>query len=420
MLEDYFTWPECLHRLRRGPLARCMDELATTLEGRGYARSTIRDTLRVASRFSEFAAAAGAKGLRSIDDRLANRFLKRELRRRVRGSQRATTIHRIISLLRARGRIPPAPRQPREPCAALLARYDRHLRDVRGLVPSTRERYLRAGRRLLTWRRRRNSSLRTLRGADVIEFIQQLTREHPVAANVNGSKFGQQLCSETRSFLRYLRWEGIIGSDLSRVVPKVPVWRLASIPRHLPWHDVRKLVDSVDTSRPVGLRDKAIVLLIARLGLRAVEVRTLELGHINWRAGEIRLPRTKNRRERILPLPQDVGAALADYLLRGRARVDLPQVFLRLCAPLGPLTAPGAVGRIITRQLRRAKIQVPNRPGSHLLRHSLATRMINAGTPIKQIADLLGHASIDTTAIYAKVDLRSLTAVALPLPGEGP
>jgi site-specific recombinase XerD len=172
----------------------------------------------------------------------------------------------------------------------------------------------------------------------------------------------------------------------------------------------------VDTSHPVGLRDKAILLLLATLGLRGHEVRALELRDIAWRAGEIRLPRTKTRRERLLPLLHEVGAALADYLLHGRPSLAVPQVFLRHLAPPGPLTSASSIAWIVRRNLHRAGIAV-TRGGAHMLRHSLASKMVNAGVPIESVADVLGHASIDTTAIYTKVDTTTLAAVALPFPG---
>jgi integrase len=152
--------------------------------------------------------------------------------------------------------------------------------------------------------------------------------------------------------------------------------------------------------------------------MRGQEVRGLKLSDISWRSAEIHLPQTKNNRARVLPLPHEVGAALADYILHGRPRLHGPQVILRHDAPIGPLSSPSAVGRIVTRHLRRAAIAAPARPGVHVLRHSLATRLVNRGVPIKQIADLLGHRSIDTTAIYSKVDLTRLAAVALPFPPE--
>ena len=146
-----------------------------------------------------------------------------------------------------------------------------------------------------------------------------------------------------------------------------------------------------------------------------MEVCELPIHDIAWRGDEIRLRRTKTRRERALPLTQEVGAALADYVLHERPQLRLPHVFLSSRAPRGPVT-PRAIGDIVGRKLRRAGVQAPSY-GAHLLRHSLATRLVNEGVPIKQIADLLGHTSIDTTAIYAKVDTTTLASVALPFPG---
>ena len=142
----------------------------------------------------------------------------------------------------------------------------------------------------------------------------------------------------------------------------------------------------------------------------------MQLADIFWRTAEIRLRKTKNRRERMLPLPREVGAAIAGYLLRGRPRSGTPEVFLRHLTPVGPITSTHGVGDIVKKHLRRTGIRASNH-GAHLLRHSLATRMVNQSVPIKQIADMLGHSSIDTTAIYTKVDTTHLAAVALPFPG---
>jgi site-specific recombinase XerD len=178
---------------------------------------------------------------------------------------------------------------------------------------------------------------------------------------------------------------------------------------------VQAVIESVDTSTSSGLRDKAVLVLIATLGLRNQEVRNLQLDDIRWRAAEIRLAETKSRRERALPLPQQVGEAIAEYVMHGRPALDVPHVFVRHRAPQGPITSTHGIGDIVRNHLRRAGIRAPSY-GAHVLRHSLATRMVNQGVAIKQIADVLGHASIDTTAIYTKVDRRRLSAVALPFP----
>jgi site-specific recombinase XerD len=299
-----------------------------------------------------------------------------------------------------------------DPCEPILRDYGEHLCNVRGLALTSRTESLRYTRLFLIWLRNRHGDkfLDRLNGVDVLEFITELAGRHP-----SGS-WRNNLCSYTRVFLRYLRWQGIIHVDLDRVVPKLPKWRLSNVPRHLPWEEVHQLIESVDTSRPTGLRDKAVLLLIAVLGLRNQEVRGLQLADIFWRTAEIRLKKTKTRRERILPLPGEVGAAIAGYLLPARSRIGTPQVFLRHLTPVGPITSTHGVGDIVKKHLLRAGIHASNH-GAHLLRHSLATRMVNQAVPIKQIADMLGHASIDTTAIYTKVDTTHLAAVALPFPG---
>jgi len=175
------------------------------------------------------------------------------------------------------------------------------------------------------------------------------------------------------------------------------------------------LIESVDVSTPIGLRDKAVLVLIATLGLRSQEVCKLCLDDIRWRDSQIRLTRTKGGREHVLPLPQEVGEAISEYLIHGRPKTKLPNVFLKHKAPQGPISS---AGKIVRKHLLRARITAPSY-GAHLLRHSLATEMVNQGVAIKQIADVLGHQSINTTAIYTKVDTNTLAEVALPFPGSG-
>jgi integrase len=187
------------------------------------------------------------------------------------------------------------------------------------------------------------------------------------------------------------------------------------IPRYLAWTDVRSVIDAIDPSTAVGKRDRALLLLFATTGLRSQEVRRLELRDIDWRAAELRIRRTKVRRERIVPLVAEAGRALADYVLNGRPSSSVPSVFLHHVAPLGALRNSSVVARIVARRLKRHGAAAP-RGGAHLLRHSLATRLVQEGQPIKEIADVLGHHHIDATAIYIKVALPQLACVALPFP----
>jgi site-specific recombinase XerD len=176
------------------------------------------------------------------------------------------------------------------------------------------------------------------------------------------------------------------------------------------------VIDEIDVTDPIGVRDRALLLLLATTGARNQELRLLELQDVRWRAGEVLLRRTKTRRERVVPLLEEAGSALAEYVLHARPRVQAPQVFLCHGPPARPLGYSSTVAAIVRRRMARCGLQPP-RAGAHLLRHSLATRLVRQERPIKEIADLLGHRSIDTTAIYVKVGLPQLASIALPFPG---
>lgn len=222
--------------------------------------------------------------------------------------------------------------------------------------------------------------------------------------------------SYVRSFLNYLRWAGLNSRDLARFVPRTPCWRLAHLPARVPWEDVRRAIDKIDVTSAVGVRDRALLLLIATTGLRNKELRGLELSDIHWQAGEVLLRRTKTHRDRVVPLLQEPGAALAEYILRARPKTRSSRVFLCHTPPLRAIERSSTISRIVRCRLERSGLKL-SRGGTHLLRHSLATRLVGHARPINEIADLLGHRNIDTTAIYVKVALSQLATVALPFPG---
>jgi integrase/recombinase XerD len=410
MLEHFYQSSRRLRQLRQTPFAAHIDALAEKFHKLGYGRKYGRRLLWIVGKFNDFARAIGIETAAGVNESLMRRFVEDPTRQ---GTFVPIAMHHFWKHLHDQGIVPmvTAPNVD-DPCEPILRNYDEHLCNVRGLAITSRKESLHYVRRFLNWLRSRHGDkfLDRLNGVDVLEFITELSGLHP-----SGS-WRNNLCSYTRVFLRYLRWRGIIDVDLDRVVPKLPKWRLSDVPRHLPWEEVQKLIASVDTSRTAGLRDKAVLLLIAVLGLRNQEVRCLQLKDIFWRTAEIRLRKTKTRRERILPLPEEVGGAIAGYLLHERPHSGALEVFLRHLTPVGPITSTHGIGDIVEKYLLRAGIQASNH-GAHLLRHSLATRMVNQSVPIKQIADMLGHASIDTTAIYTKVDTTHLAAVALPFPG---
>lgn len=414
MLEFFFKDETRLRQLRRGALGPYMDGLAAELRRGRYSKSCACRILSLAARLSQFARASGLQDASGIDGALLGRFQTEELALEGKFREGPNVARHVLAHLQRmavlqRVEIP----APQDPEARLLAGYDTYLRDVRGLQTTTRGEYQRGARRLLRWFTARHDGhpIGKLSGPDVLAYVTDCIGGSP------DGYLGKHVCCHVRSLLRYLGVAGVLAPGLERTVPRVQRWRLSTIPRHLPWDQVRKLIDTVDITRPAGLRDRAILLLMATLGLRGGEVIKLELKHIDWRAGEIRLPRTKSRRERVLPIPQELGAALTDYVLEGRPVLDVPEVFLRDRAPMGPLRSAGAVGAVVAQHLGAAGL--PESRATHVLRHSLATRMVNSGVPIKTIADVLGHACIDTTAIYTKVDLARLRTAALPFPEGG-
>ena len=223
--------------------------------------------------------------------------------------------------------------------------------------------------------------------------------------------------TSVRAFLRYLGATGQCDSALLGAVPVIADWRLASLPRYLASEDIHRLIASCDGMRLTARRDRSVLLLLWRLALRAGDVANLRLTDIDWQAGRIRLA-GKNRREIWLPLPQDVGEALVDYLQNERPAADSVYVFTKSIAPAGPVNAH-LVSSIVRRAIERVGIETPSR-GAHLFRHSAATAMLRQGASLSQIGSLLRHESLETTRLYAKVDRDSLLDVAASWPTSSP
>lgn len=222
------------------------------------------------------------------------------------------------------------------------------------------------------------------------------------------------IIASLRAFLRYLIAEGLCTVGLDHAVPKVARWALESLPKYLQPSDVERLIRSCDTATPQGCRDRAMLLLLARLGLRAGDVAGLRFEDIDWVNGSVRCF-GKERREIRLPLPQDVGDAISAYIAHGRGACSDTRIFLRSKAPHRPFRTYMAVSAVVDSALQRTGIQAPSR-GSHLLRHSAATAMLRAGATLEAIGAVLRHRSIQTTAVYAKVDRARLMKVAQPWP----
>jgi integrase len=189
------------------------------------------------------------------------------------------------------------------------------------------------------------------------------------------------------------------------------------LPPRLSWDDVRRAIDAIGTATPIDIRDRAVLLLLATTGIRNGELRALQLQDIDWRAGEVFLRRTKGKRDRVVPLLDETGAALADYILRARPKINSPYLFLSFTPPGGPFKLAASISRIVRKRLQRGGVELGRIAGAHLLRHSLATQLVERRRPINEVADLLGHQSINTTALYVKVAASQLAEVALPFLG---
>jgi integrase/recombinase XerD len=219
-----------------------------------------------------------------------------------------------------------------------------------------------------------------------------------------------------RSYLGYLATQGQCSPSLVQAVPTVAHWKHSNLPKYLPAAKVEALINSCDTA-PNGIRDRAILLLLARLGLRAGDIMRLSINDIDWQQGSLRVC-GKGRREAKLPLPQDVGDALLRYLKDVRPKVPIARIFLRSLAPCQPFVESStSISTIVRRALVRAGIHDAPSQGAHMLRHSAATMWLRSGTPLVAIGAVLRHRSIDTTAQYAKVDVESLKQVGQPWPG---
>jgi integrase/recombinase XerD len=390
-----------------GPLAEYAGGFGRHLAGLGYTPLSAANQLRVMARLSRWLAEQGL-GPADLSAGRVEAFLAWCRARGYTCWLSVRGLGPLLGFLRGLG-VAPGPRFDRPATAAesLLGRYRAYLAGERGLAASTICYYSAEARLFLD--RVAGAGLGGLVGltaAEVSGFV---------AAECRGRSTGSAkiLVTALRSLLRFLLLDGLVAADLAAAVPAVAGWRGAGLPKALPEGQVAALLASCDHGTATGLRDFAVLTLLARLGLRACEAAALELGDIDWRAGTVTV-RGKGRRDEQLPLPGDAGQALAGYLRDGRpAGAASRRVFLACRAPGGGLSA-GAVKQIV-RQRSRAAGLAPF--GAHRLRHTAATQMLRAGSPLAEVGQVLRHRSAATTAIYAKVDHAALVRLAMPWPG---
>lgn len=326
----------------------------------------------------------------------------------------ATALLAFLQHLRRRGLLGTARKAPQTPCSSLQNAYARFLRSEKGLAEHSLMAYLPLVGDLLRYLARIHgtTSVRRL-NADILRaFLFERVQDRSCA-------YVRLLSASLRSFLRFLHVRGRIVRDLSAAIPSVRRWSQPEVPKVLTRDEVARVLAAPDQTCPTGRRDYAILILLAKLGLRSSEILALELGDIRWRSGEI-LIRGKGRRQDLMPLPREVGVALAQHLRRDRgSRIATRRIFLRTIAPRVPLSGPASIGHIVRRAMAQAGVPRPHRIAAHLFRHTLASRMLQEGAHLRDIGEVLRHRTPSATEIYAKIDLRSLQEVVRPWPGQG-
>ena len=388
-----------------GPFVR---PYITQLQELGYHPITIRSHLRHMVDVDRWLTRTG-RDLGDLNQVVLDRFWRYRSRPR-RKVIKAPAGHRLLTLLRQAQVTPPCADLARTPAQRLVARFRRYLVEERGLSGGTIDAYGRQVRRFVTHQFGAGAaSVSQIRARAVLDYVQAYARTHTPQDTGNG-------VTALRSFLRFLHYQGLIRADLASVIPPVARWQMAGLPKYLPAEAVRQVLERCDQTTPVGQRDYAILLLLARLGLRAGEVVALQLEDIDWERSQLTIRSKKGRGWARLPLPADVGKALARYLRQGRPACSCRQVFVRTLAPHVGFALPGHISYLTRRALRKAGVQSA-RTNAHAFRHSLATTMLHHGASLDEIGQVLRHQDPNTTALYAKVDLDALRRLAVPWPG---
>lgn len=389
-----------------GPLGPYAQQFGSLLAERGYAPLTRVTHLQVMVHLSKWLRGRGL-GVRDLTAARVEEYLGQRRAEGYASFRSQTSLMPLLDVLAAAGAPLGGPVVASgSPVEVLLAGYARYLRQERGLAASTTAAYVLRARRFVNG----YGHGADLREVDTAVVTSAVLRE---ASRVSAGS-AQFFVVALRSFLRFCHLSGVIGIDLSAASLPVTGRRRSVLPQGISRADARALLGACDRRTARGRRDYAVILLLMRLGLRSCEVAALWLEDVDWRAGQITV-RGKRQRVDRLPLPADVGEAIAGYLCRARPRSTRREVFLRTIAPRGNLSRE-AVGWII----RRACVRAGLTPfGPHRLRHSLACAMVGAGVPLHEIGQVLRHADVTSTSIYARVDVEQLRTVARPWPVGG-
>ena len=406
MFERYFC-QRVVARLRASPDAEWLASFLVTLHSRGHARLSIQSYIREAELFGEWLR-THRRRLVSVTDDDVRTYASRPPLCRLRNTTFAAG-RRLLRHLRSRCLVPPPISRFSANIERVVTAFDAYLHNVAGMAPATR----------LYCRRYAREFLHSVFGTGPIRWT-RLRVDHVQSFVAGYGQTGRtpSACvagGAIRNLLRWLQFKGRIGSDLLAAIPHFPRWRLTTLPHILTDQQLNAILATFDQAKPVGRRDYAMAVCMIDLGLRVGDVADLALADVDHANGILRLGAGKSRRERTLPLHERVRRAINDYIRRDRPPTPDRHLFVRHRVPVGT-----AVSREVVRAvIRRAYAVVPgceHLTGTHILRHTTASRLLRAGADLKRIADILGHRSIDTTAIYTKIDEDRLAAVAMPWP----
>ena len=388
-----------------GPLTMWVDGFCAELAGQGYTRDSAGIQMQLMAHLSRWLAGEGL-GARDLTPVRVEDFLRARRAAGYRELLSPRGLRPLIGYLTAVGVVASLPPPSPTPDDLLVGDYGRHLLVDRGLAVKTVATYSRVARDVLArWGGREGLEVGGVSAGDVTALVVSECRQRSVPS-------AKAFVSALRCWLRFLHAQGLTAHELAGAVPCVAGWRGGWIPRGLSDAEVAALLDNTGSTTTVGLRDRAVLTLLARLGLRAGEAAGLVLDDVDWRQGTIVIRGKGNRRD-TLPVPVDVGEALVAYLRDGRARVTSRSLFLRVHAPIVGLSSAG-VGQIVCAAGERAGV----RAAAHQLRHSAATSMLRAGGSLSEVGQVLRHADAATTAIYAKVEYGALATLAQPWPGR--
>jgi len=417
MLQRYFRRDYVRVRIRSNPLAPLLEELVVYLADRGHRPLVIQQYVRAAEHFGRWLGRQGLVGdavTAANVCKFINRHVPRCRCRRPAFCHRATigpALKHLIHVQSSIGDQKVSKCGTGDPHDTLLDDFDSHMRHTCGLAVTTRSYRLRYARLFLLekyglvaprWG--------DMTPVDVMGFVNRYAKRC-------GSGAVQVAASSLRCFLRFAKLRGLLEGDLAQAVPRVANWRLSALPSTVSDDDLQRLLRTFDCSTPIGQRNLATTLCMSELGLRSQEVAGLSLEDVDWRRSALRIGGSKPRRERLVPMTHRLAKAIAAYLRDGRPQTTNRRLFVHHRAPVGARLTPWRISQIVGQAAKQAGIEGV-RVGSCILRHTAASRMINKGATLKEIADVLGHRSIDTTAIYAKVNLKALSDVALPWPGR--